>query len=174
MSMPLTVADLELPALSVAVPVTDWSAPSLLSVVLPTQVAMSDSPSAQVKLTVTAALYQPFRSATRSGAPLMVGNTVSMSMSVTVAVLVLPAASVAVPTTNWPAPSLLNSVSPTQEATPDRLSSQVKLTLTAPLFQPKPFATGRRLPSMDGAVASSLMVTETGPTEPPALDAEQL
>ena len=49
-----------LPALSIAVPVTGWSPPSVVTVCGAVQLAMPDSAwSAQVKVTVTSALFQP-------------------------------------------------------------------------------------------------------------------
>src|SRR5207249_8669073 len=58
MLIPETVALALLPALSVAVPVTLWLAPSP-SVVGPERFASPESASLPVKLTVTSSLYQP-------------------------------------------------------------------------------------------------------------------
>ena len=49
-----------LPALSTAVPVAAWFAPSLEIVKGAVQLAIPDTPSAQVKVTVTFVLFQPF------------------------------------------------------------------------------------------------------------------
>src|SRR5439155_382461 len=74
-----TVALALLSALSVQVPLADWPAPSALSVVsaggLPA--ARPLRPSAQLKLTVTSALYQPLALGARSGLPLIVGAVAS-------------------------------------------------------------------------------------------------
>ena len=48
-----------LPALSVAVPVTGWPLPSLVTVCGPVQLASPDSASAQENVTVTLPLFQP-------------------------------------------------------------------------------------------------------------------
>ena len=91
----------------------------------------------------------------------------------TVAVSLLPALSTAVPVADWPAPSLLSVSSDAQEATPERLSSQLYETVTGPLFQPNALASGDADPLIVGFVASRLILTSTGPVVPPALDAEQ-
>src|SRR4051812_50015530 len=68
MLIPETVNVAVLPARSVAVPVTDWLAPSA-SVVEPDRVSSPDSAALPLKLTVTSALYQPNVFAPRSAAP---------------------------------------------------------------------------------------------------------
>src|SRR5213078_4370632 len=56
-----TVTDALLPALSTAVPVTCWLAPSAVSVTGSGQLWTPDSASLQVKVTVTAVLFHPAR-----------------------------------------------------------------------------------------------------------------
>src|SRR5437763_227480 len=153
-----TVAEAALPAASVAVPVTDWLAPS------PTvggvvQLATPDRPawSAQVKPTVTLALYQPLALAGRSGAAEMVGGVLSM-LTVAGSVAVLPALSVAVPVTGWSVPWVVTVWAAVHPAMPDRASAQVKVTLTSVLFQPWVLAAGAWVWLMVGAVMSILTV----------------
>ena len=93
--IPLTVADAEFPAMSVHVPVTDWLAPSVESVVgaggLPA--ARPESASAHWKLTVTALLFQPFALGDGAAVPLMVGGVLSSLKVVDSVASVLPARS---------------------------------------------------------------------------------
>src|SRR5450830_1363459 len=92
-------------------------------------------------------------------------------MSPTVAVLVLSALSVAVPLTDWFAPSVDSVVwsdagevpSATQLLMPDApaaVSEQVNVTVTSVLFQPAPFAVVRE-PMIVGLVASRFTVVLT-------------
>src|SRR5438093_13241999 len=94
--MPLTVALVELPALSVAVPVADCAAASPLSVTGGVQVAIPDCASAHVKVTTTSVLFQPAALAAGSRAPEIVGAVVSSIVTVCVAAFVLPAPSATV------------------------------------------------------------------------------
>ena len=55
---------------------------------------------------------------------------------------------------------------------PDFASLHVNETETSELFQPAPFGAGEREPPIVGTVASRLIVTLTGPAEPPVLVAE--
>ena len=103
--MPLTEVLALLPALSVAVPSTVWSAPSARCCG-PVTVSMPDRPSVPSKETVTSSLYQPAALAARSGAPVMVGAVLSM-LTVAVPVTLLPALSVAVPVTFCALPSVV-------------------------------------------------------------------
>ena len=93
----MTVVLALLPALSVAVPSTVWSAPSPRCCG-PVTVSMPDRPSSPSKETVTSSEYQPAALAARSGAPVMVGAVLSR-LTVAVPVTLLPALSVAVPVT---------------------------------------------------------------------------
>src|SRR5919199_1012480 len=94
-----TPAAVVLPAASLAVPLTLWLAPSA-SVCGAGQVAIPDRLSAQVKPTVTSALYQPLALAARSAAALMVGAVLSM-LTRTGSLAVLPALSTALPLASW-------------------------------------------------------------------------
>src|SRR5207249_54953 len=79
MLIPETVALALLPALSVAVPVTLWLAPSALSVTSGGQLAIPESASAQVKCTVTEPpSYQPAALGEVVAAPLIVGAVLSI------------------------------------------------------------------------------------------------
>src|SRR5262245_8573137 len=90
MLMPDTVALALLPALSTAVPVTDWLAPSVLSVWSAVTLAMPEVASLAVKCTVTALLYQPAALGDVVAAPLIVGGVASR-LIVTLSVEVPPA-----------------------------------------------------------------------------------
>src|SRR5437870_2216167 len=75
-----TVVVAVLPATSVAVPVTDWFAPSVLRVLSaeqPPRVAMAVSVSEQVNRTVTGPLYQPLAFGLVVAAPVMLGARLS-------------------------------------------------------------------------------------------------
>ena len=95
------VAEAELPARSVTVPVTDWLAPLAVRVVDTGQgTARPDSASEQVKLTVTLVLFQPLPLAAGLWDAVILGAVLSMLMPPTVAEAVLPALSVAVRVTD--------------------------------------------------------------------------
>src|SRR2546423_4715500 len=81
---------------SLAVPVTDCAAPSLLSVVGPAQLATAESASAQVKLTVTSLLFQPAAFAAGAAAPGIVGGPFSTRTSRCAELAELPATSATV------------------------------------------------------------------------------
>src|SRR4051812_17135162 len=85
-----------LPALSVAVPVTGWSWPSVVTVWGAVQLAMPDrSPgSAQVKVTTTSALFQPLPFDSGASSCVMVGSLLSMSTVTVRTASSLPALSV--------------------------------------------------------------------------------
>src|SRR5688500_11917185 len=100
-----------------------------------------------------------------------------MSMPLTVAAApVLPALSVGstVAVADWLAPSVLSVTGSAQLATPARLSSQLKFTVTLLLYQPLAFGDVAAAPLIVGTVASRLIVTETSLADPPALVAEHL
>jgi hypothetical protein len=96
-----------------------------------------------------------------------------MLMLLTVALALLPAASVAVPVTDWFAPLALRVLFGPQATIPEVASAQVKLTVTSVLFQLSAFVAGERLPLIVGGVASRLMVTDLE-SVPPALVAVQV
>src|ERR1051325_364235 len=94
----------------------------------------------------------------------MRGTPVSM-LTETLAELRLPALSTASPVTVCPAPSLWRTTAAGQMAMPLKASLQVKLTVTAELFQPAAFGAGATCASIDGNVRStvSLGVMVDGP-----------
>jgi hypothetical protein len=159
---PLTDVEAELPALSemVAGPAPRFE-PSPLRVLSAGWVAESipDSRSWPVQWIVTSPLYQPKALGFVVAAPESVGGVRSMLMSFTVAVALLPALSSAWPVTLWPAPSLVSVVGSSQPAIPDSASEQLKVTVTGPLFHPKAFPTGDRLPSIVGGTPSIFRVS---------------
>ncbi len=97
MLIPVTVVDALLPALSTTVPVTDWPAPSFARVTGPVHDATPDALSAQLKETVTSALFQPLAFAAGAREPTIVGAMVSRTVTGNSAVPLV--AAVAVQTT---------------------------------------------------------------------------
>src|ERR1051325_8708136 len=85
----------------------------------------------------------------------MCGTPVSI-LTVTLAVLRLPALSTASPVTVCAAVSLCRTTSSGQVRMPLKASLQVKLTVTAELFQPAAFGAGARLPLIAGNVRSTV------------------
>src|SRR6266511_2945803 len=120
--------------------------------------SIPDSKSWPVQWIVTLPLYQPYAFGFVVAAPVSVGAVRSMLTSLTVADAVLPALSRAWPVTLRPAPSFERVVGSSQPAMPDSASEQLKLTRTGPLFQPKAFAAGERLPSIVGGTPSIFSV----------------
>jgi hypothetical protein len=116
------VADDVLSALSVAVPVRDWLAPSVDTVEPAAQLLTPDGVSEQLNETATSVLFQPFAFAAGVRDPVIVGADVS-SLTVTAPVPTLPTASVAVAVLVTPAVGVsvvwvtVAGVGP--EATPD-------------------------------------------------------
>src|SRR5919204_7025933 len=96
-----------LSALSDAVPFTTWLGPFVLSVTGSGQTAIPESPSEQLKLTLTACTYQPLFPSGAAGltAALIVGGVLS-SLKVKVSLPWLPATSLALPVIDWPAVSV--------------------------------------------------------------------
>src|SRR4051794_1405826 len=96
--------------------------------------AMPESASEHVQWTVTSPLYQPLALGALVGAPLMVGATLSMFTPLTVVAAVFPAASSAVPGTDWfaPWPSVTGLV---HESIPESASSQANVTVTLSRYQ---------------------------------------
>ncbi|OLE36849.1 MAG: hypothetical protein AUG48_06085 [Actinobacteria bacterium 13_1_20CM_3_68_9] len=82
-----------LPALSTAVPVTTWLAPSVVTTWSAVQLAIPESASWQSNLTVTSLLFQPFRFATGARTCEMVGGVLSMLTGTLWCVSTLPALS---------------------------------------------------------------------------------
>src|SRR5260370_38428587 len=80
--------------------------------------------------------------------------------TVTLLLAVFPATSVAVPVTIWLALSAVTATGAAQNATPLSASEQVKLTVTADLFQPFASGDGLSAPKMFGGVLSRLTATE--------------
>src|SRR5438094_10526941 len=95
------------------------------------------------------------------GAPLSTGEVLSTLIPERLAPAELPAASTAVPLAVWFAPSL-TVLAAGQLSIPDRLSAQVKVTITSSLYQPLALAgrSGRAL--RVGALLSMLTTTVLG------------
>jgi hypothetical protein len=175
-SMSEMPAELQLPALSVTVSFTDWSAPSPRITEDGHAPARPEVPSEQSKLTVGApdeALYQPL-TAGEEGAMLAViaGAIVSTSMFEIPSEFQFPALSVAEPETDWSAPSPRVTEDGHGAARPDVVSEQVKLTVGAPvevLYQPLAAAEGEMLAVIVGSVVSTSMSEMAAAFELPAL-----
>ncbi len=83
---------------------------------------------------VTALRYQPFNGVTDEETEEVITSGAACTFNVTVAgELVFPATSIAVPLNDWFAPGVVTGMAAGQVATPDSASTQVKLTITAPL-----------------------------------------
>src|SRR5262249_29379193 len=81
MLMLLTVAEAELPALSVHVPVRDWFVPSVLTTWEKTEGGTTpEVASAQVNVTVTSVLFHPAALASGAREPLTTGGVISRLM----------------------------------------------------------------------------------------------
>ena len=91
---------------------------------------------------------------------LRLGGVLS-SFTVTAAVAVFPALSTAVPSTLWPAVSVVTVTGPLQDPIPLIPSEQTKLTVGLELFHPAAFRAGVTLPTMLGGVLSSFTVADT-------------
>src|SRR6185437_3651092 len=107
---------------------------------------------------VTSLLYQPsaLGPGLVVGKPLSSGAVLSMLIPLTVVLALLPAASVAVPVMLWllPSPRVTGAG---QTSTPERVSAQVKVTVTLPLYQPPALAVRFRAALIVGGVLSMLM-----------------
>src|SRR5205807_5468755 len=135
---------------------------------------MPESASLQLKLTVTLVLFQPAAFGAGVTLPVIVGAVRSILMLLTVTLALLPATSLTVPLADWLAPSLLSTCAAGQAvARPLPLSAQLKLTVTALLFQPLALAAGVRLPLMVGGVWSTLRVRLWLPSTLPATSTDQ-
>ena len=149
---PLTPALAVLPAASVAVPLALWPAPSP-SVWAAAQFATPERLSAQMNITVTFPLFQPLPFAAGVRLAMIVGAVLSM-LTVAGSACLLPALSSAVPVTSWPWPSVVTVCGAVQLLMPASASAQVNVTVTSPLFQPAPFASGDCVCLIVGAVLS--------------------
>src|SRR6185312_1357385 len=124
--MPLTDAELVLPALSLTLAVAPRSLPSPVMTVLAGQApSMPESASEQAQSIVTSPLYQPLALAAVVGAPEIVGFVRSILTGLLSALVVLSAASVAVPCAVWLAPSVAITELPGQSAMPESASAHV-------------------------------------------------
>jgi hypothetical protein len=111
-----------------------------------------------MKPTVTLESFQP--AAFGEGEALaMIMGAVSEILSVTCADAEFPAASVAVPLMIWLAPGVITTCGAGHVAIPERVSAQVKVTVTAELFQPAEFGAGEATAVIVGGVLSMLTVT---------------
>src|SRR3954471_5609602 len=172
MLMPLTLAGVLLPALSVAVPAATL-APLAVRTTGSGQVAMPARASEHVKVTVTGPLYQPLAVwVPLVIAPVMAGAVLS-SLTMTESVPTLPAVSVAVPVIAWPAVSVetVTGAVRVPVATPEPLSSSLatNVTVTLVLFQSSAFGWGDRLWLTAGAMLSHLSPTLLAGSTLPAL-----
>src|SRR5215212_3192079 len=160
MLIPLTVVLAVLPARSLTVPLAAL-APLADRITGSGQATTPDSASEQVKLTVTGPLYQPLAVIVPLvTAPVMVGAVLS-SLTVTESVLTLPAVSVAVPLTSWPAVSAETVTGAVTLATPEPRSSSfaVKVTVTLPLFHSSALGAGDSVWVTVGATLSHFSAT---------------
>ena len=153
--MPLTVAVDVLPALSTAVPVTDWPAPLSDTVVAPGQLRIPDTVSEQVKFTVTGPSFQPAAFGAGNRDPVITGEPLS-SLTVTEPVLVLPTASLATAALVTPAVSALctSAAGVGPLVTPEPPSVADHAIATSELFQPAGFGEGVSAPVTTGPVLS--------------------
>src|SRR5438034_11358780 len=89
--------------------------------------AMPESASPQLQCTVTSSAYQPAPFGAVVGAPLVLGGVLSMLIGPTLVDAPLPAASAAVPLTDWcpPSPSRARRA---PAPMPDRAPSQANVT----------------------------------------------
>src|SRR5215469_17996596 len=128
---------------------------------------MPERESLQLKFTSTSVLFQPAAFAGGRAVAVMVGG-VSSKLRVSDEDAVFPARSAAVPVMIWPAPSWVTVTGGVQEAMPEVLSEQAKLTTTLPLFQPKEFAAGSAEAVMMGRSLSipSMVITTAVPRRP--------
>src|SRR4051794_14443818 len=158
--MPVTLAVVELPALSLTVASAPRSAPSPVTVLFAGQPpSIPERSSEQVQCTVTSPLYQPVPFGPVVAAPVSTGAVLSTLMPVTVYEAVLPAASETSPEADWSVPSP-RVTGLAHDFTPERLawSSQVKVTVTSPLYQSLRLAARSADPLIVGSLLSMLTV----------------
>jgi len=158
-SLITTVAVPVAPAASVTVPLTGMVAPSVEMSCGEGQLVIGAPPGVQVKLTVTFVLFQPAELGPGEGVAMMVGGVFEI-FSVICPDAELPATSVAVPFTTWPAPAVEITCGGVHEAIPESVSAQRNVTVTDPVFHPAAFGVGDALAVMVGAVLSIFTVTE--------------
>src|SRR4051812_2705960 len=99
----------------------------------------------------------------------MAGSSWSIPIPPTVAEPTLPARSVTVRVTDWPAPLPVRVTSSAQVVAgiPDNASEQLKWTVTGPVYQPPAPGVPRTIePVITGRVRSTLTSTESVPTLP--------
>ncbi len=173
MLIPLTMQLALLPALSIAVPVTDWLAPSVPTAVDGVTEATPERLSLAAKLTITLALFQPLVLGSGLREPVIVGGVLSILNEDVVEVVLLPALSVTVTVLVTAEPSAVNTMELADElvlAMPDRLSLVVKGTETSVLFQPSVLGDGVAVPKDSvGGVLSILMLFTVSEALLPAL-----
>src|SRR6266545_4291086 len=149
------------PALSVTVtsPVTAGpSAVSTRGLLAGLVVSTPERLSPVVNENETLVLFQPLPLAAGLAFPkTSVGSAVSMLMPLCVSLAVLSARSWQVPVALWLAPSLLTVSLTVAALGPERLSAQLQLSVTSPLFQPLLLAAVRLTNAIVGAVLSILM-----------------
>lgn len=147
------------PARSVAVPETAWFAPSLDIDEGEGQVAIPESESPHVKLTVTGAVSHPLEFGAGEIFGITVGGVLS-TLRRAEAVAVAPAASVTVPLTGMLAPSVETICGGGQAvigAAP-AAGVQVKLTVTLVLFQPAALGCGATTARICGGTSEMFTV----------------
>jgi hypothetical protein len=165
-SIPPSVAVAPLPAASFAAPEAFWSSPSP-SVSGPATCAMPESASVALKLTTTSPPYHPSAFAARSAAAATSGAVLSM-LTDAGSVAVLPALSVAVPTTIWSSPSVDTTRPGLQDSMPDTASLHWNVTLTSSLCQPAALASGSSVWPIVGELPSMRTTTCLGASALPA------
>src|SRR5215471_1237112 len=108
----------------------------------------------------------------------ILGGVLSILIGPTFVALALPARSTQVPATATPLAGVLavKVVPPVgyPGATPESASVHAKLAVTFMLFHPAAFGAGARVPTIDGGVASRLIVTVLRLESPAPLVAEQV
>lgn len=114
-----------------------------------------------VKLTVTGELFQLFPFGCGEIAAAIAGGVFAIFRLI-FPVFELPAASVTVPETVCPAPSVVIVCGEGQLVTGDEDCVHVKLTVTFVLFQSWAFGNGEAEATMDGCVSSIFSVTLAG------------
>jgi len=121
----------------------------------------------QVKLTVRGELFQPFPFGAGEIASVIAGGVFAI-FRLTCPIFELPAASVTVPETVCPAPSVVIVRGEGQLVMGDEDCVHVKLTVTSVLFHARAFGKGEVEPAMDGSANSRFSVTLAGAEVLPA------
>src|SRR5882724_4459274 len=156
-----TGSELTLPARSVAAPVNNWLCPSAETSTGPLTAATPESASAALNVMVTLLLFQPLAFGRGANVSERAGAVLSILIPLTAAEAELPARSWQMPATCSLAPSEASRVGNEGDpgATPDKESTQLKLTVTSLLFHPLAFGAGVANPAMAGAVLSIMTLT---------------